>query len=109
MFSVSTNKILLNEIYKYNKTFRHSGSSELGYWIHFNPKNYHECHILISGVPETPYEGGFFHFLMIIPTDYPYKPPTLKLLTTGNGRFENKIRFNPIFKQDGSVCLSILG
>lgn len=40
---------------------------------------------------DTPYEGGFFHFLFNFPDDYPFLPPKVKLLTTGGGT----VRFNP--------------
>lgn len=60
---------------------------------------------LIIGPPETPYEGGFFHFDMIYPSDYPWKPPKVQLITTDNGQ----VRFNPNLYANGKVCLSILG
>ena len=42
-------------------------------------------HALITGPFDTPYEGGFFHFLVRCTPDYPLKPPKARLLTTGNG------------------------
>lgn len=63
------------------------------------------CHALIQGPKDTPYEGGFFYFLLRFPPDYPIKNPTVKLMTTGNG----KVRFNPNLYNSGKVCLSILG
>ena len=62
-------------------------------------------HALITGPFDTPYEGGFFHFLLFCPHDFPVSPPSVKLLTTGGGR----VRFNPNLYQSGKVCLSILG
>uniref|UniRef100_A0A8C4R769 Ubiquitin-conjugating enzyme E2 Z n=1 Tax=Eptatretus burgeri TaxID=7764 RepID=A0A8C4R769_EPTBU len=64
-----------------------------------------KIHALITGPFETPYEGGFFLFLIRCPPDYPIKPPRVKLLTTGG----NTVRFNPNFYRNGKVCLSILG
>ncbi|KAH7957256.1 ubiquitin-conjugating enzyme E2 Z [Rhipicephalus sanguineus] len=60
---------------------------------------------LVLGPADTPYEGGFFHFLIQCPPDYPINPPRVRLMTTGAGR----VRFNPNLYACGRVCLSILG
>jgi len=60
---------------------------------------------LIVGPTETPYEGGFYHFNMQFPNEYPFAPPKVKLVTTDSGR----VRFNPNLYACGKVCLSILG
>lgn len=62
-------------------------------------------HAIIVGPFGTPYEGGFFYFILDCPDDYPYSPPKVKLMTTGGGR----VRFNPNLYANGKVCLSILG
>uniref|UniRef100_A0A7S2RPK1 Ubiquitin-conjugating enzyme E2 Z n=1 Tax=Rhizochromulina marina TaxID=1034831 RepID=A0A7S2RPK1_9STRA len=62
-------------------------------------------HALITGPFETPYEGGFFWFVLNCPDDYPNRPPKVKLMTTGGGA----VRFNPNLYANGKVCLSILG
>lgn len=62
-------------------------------------------HALITGAFETPYEGGFFYFILRCPPDYPLRPPKVKLMTTGGG----DVRFNPNLYKSGKVCLSILG
>ncbi|XP_063422173.1 ubiquitin-conjugating enzyme E2 Z-like [Mytilus trossulus] len=64
-----------------------------------------KIHALITGPFDTPYEGGFFLFLIRCPPDYPIRPPRVKLLTTGN----KEVRFNPNLYKNGKVCLSILG
>ncbi|XP_077564493.1 ubiquitin-conjugating enzyme E2 Z-like [Haemaphysalis longicornis] len=64
-----------------------------------------KIHALVVGPLDTPYEGGFFHFLLKCPTDYPIAPPRVRLLTTDGGR----VRFNPNLYANGKVCLSILG
>lgn len=64
-----------------------------------------QIHALITGPFDTPYEGGFFYFLIRCPPDYPIRPPRVKLETTGNGR----VRFNPNLYRNGKVCLSIIG
>ena len=61
-------------------------------------------HALIIGPFDTPYEGGFFYFIINFPDDYPHQPPKAKLMTTGGGT----VRFNPNLYANGKVCLSIL-
>lgn len=62
-------------------------------------------HAIIVGPFGTPYEGGFFYFIINCPDNYPHEPPKVKLMTTGGGR----VRFNPNLYSNGKVCLSILG
>lgn len=50
-------------------------------------------------------QGGCFEFDILLPPDYPNKPPQVHFLTTGNGR----VRFNPNLYNTGKVCLSLLG
>uniref|UniRef100_A0A0A9YW64 Ubiquitin-conjugating enzyme E2 Z n=1 Tax=Lygus hesperus TaxID=30085 RepID=A0A0A9YW64_LYGHE len=62
-------------------------------------------HALITGSFDTPYEGGFFYFIVRCPPDYPIKPPHVKFMTTAGG----SVRFNPNLYKCGKVCISILG
>ena len=62
-------------------------------------------HAIVMGSKGTPYEGGLFYFFIKLPSDYPWKPPRVKLMTTCNG----SVRFNPNLYASGKVCLSILG
>ena len=64
-----------------------------------------QIHALITGPFDTPYEGGFFYFIIRCPPDYPIRAPRVKLMTTG----DNQVRFNPNLYKNGKVCLSILG
>jgi len=48
-------------------------------------------HALIIGPFDTPYEGGFFYFILNFLDDYPQSPPKVRLMTTDGG----KVRFNP--------------
>jgi len=64
-----------------------------------------QVHVLVNGPYDTPYEGGFFYFLVWCPPDYPCVPPKVMLMTTGGG----SCRFNPNLYANGKVCLSILG
>ncbi|GFS06919.1 ubiquitin-conjugating enzyme E2 Z [Elysia marginata] len=70
-----------------------------------DPQNITKIHGLLTGPFDTPYEGGFFYFLIRFPHDYPISPPRVRLMTTGSGT----VRFNPNLYKSGKVCLSILG
>lgn len=55
-----------------------------------------EWHFTIRGPPGTEFDGGLYHGRIVLPHEYPFKPPAIMLLTP-NGRFEiNK-----------KICLSI--
>ncbi|KAH6934646.1 hypothetical protein HPB50_026263 [Hyalomma asiaticum] len=62
-------------------------------------------HAVIVGPDDTPYEGGFFHFVLKCLPDYPARPPLVRLMTTDAGR----VRFGPNLYSSGLVSLSILG
>nr|CAG8564827.1 3348_t:CDS:2 [Entrophospora candida] len=60
--------------------------------------NLFEWHFVIRGPDSTEFEGGRYHGRILLPSEYPFKPPNLMLMTQ-NGRFElNK-----------KICLSITG
>ena len=61
--------------------------------------------VLILGPETSPYGNGCFFFDISLGSSYPHKPPRVKYLTTGGGKY----RFNPNLYQDGKVCLSLLG
>ena len=75
--------------------------------IYFVPDEKNNClgYLLLIGPLDTPYEGGFFFFMLAFPDDYPFSPPQVKILNTGGGT----VRFNPNLYANGKVCLSILG
>jgi len=75
--------------------------------VHVSPNEDDVTHVdaLIIGPDETPYEGGFYHFAMRFPANYPWAPPKVIIVTTDDGN----CRFNPNLYADGKVCLSILG
>ncbi|OWB74252.1 hypothetical protein B5S31_g4038 [[Candida] boidinii] len=50
-----------------------------------------EWHYIISGPPETPYSGGQYHGILTFPSDYPFKPPSIRMVTP-NGRFQVNTR-----------------
>lgn len=55
------------------------------------PNNLLEWHYVIKGPKNTPYENGYYHGVLKFPSDYPYKPPSIQLLTP-NGRFSTNTR-----------------
>merc|ERR1712168_1006923 len=61
-----------------------------------DPRNILNWHYLITGPPDTPYEGGVYHGLLKFPKEYPFKPPSI-LIYTPSGRFVPNTR----------LCLSI--
>lgn len=58
--------------------------------------NMFEWHFTIMGPMDSPYEKGFYHGRILVPSNYPFAPPDVVLLTP-NGRFELEKR----------ICLSI--
>ncbi|WWD21265.1 hypothetical protein CI109_105749 [Kwoniella shandongensis] len=56
-------------------------------WASPEEKNILDWHFIIRGPPDTPYEGGEYHGLIWFPSDYPFKPPDVKMFTP-SGRFE---------------------
>ncbi|XP_055356742.1 uncharacterized protein LOC129601857 [Paramacrobiotus metropolitanus] len=60
--------------------------------------NLFEWHFTIRGPSDTSFENGLYHGRIILPPDYPMKPPNIIILTP-NGRFETNTK----------ICLSISG
>ncbi|KAJ5926977.1 hypothetical protein N7516_008750 [Penicillium verrucosum] len=52
------------------------------------------------GPPGTPYKGGTYNIDIQIPTDYPFRPPTMK--------FETKVWHPNVSSQTGAICLDTL-
>jgi len=61
-------------------------------------ENLFEWHFTVRGPSDTDFEGGIYHGRILVPADYPMKPPDIIILTP-NGRFE-------VGKK---ICLSISG
>ncbi|KAI5969782.1 UBC6 [Candida margitis] len=51
-----------------------------------NDENILEWHYIITGPPNTPFEQGQYHGLLRFPQEYPFKPPSISMITP-NGRF----------------------
>jgi len=54
-----------------------------------------EWHFTIRGADGTDFEGGYYHGRILLPAEYPFKPPNIVFLTP-SGRFETNTK----------VCLS---
>ncbi|KAJ3511685.1 hypothetical protein NLJ89_g3961 [Agrocybe chaxingu] len=46
-----------------------------------------EWHCTLRGPAGTEFEGGLYHFRILLPAEYPFRPPAIMMLTP-NGRFE---------------------
>ncbi|XP_043107529.1 ubiquitin-conjugating enzyme E2 J2-like [Puntigrus tetrazona] len=60
------------------------------------PSNILEWHFVVRGPEKTPYEGGYYHGKLLFPQEFPFKPPSIYMITP-NGRFACNAR----------LCLSI--
>ncbi|KAF8562395.1 hypothetical protein P879_08772 [Paragonimus westermani] len=60
--------------------------------------NLFEWHFTIRGPEDTEFSGGLYHGRILLPSEYPMRPPNIVLLTP-NGRFETHRK----------ICLSISG
>ncbi|KAL0081603.1 UBC-like protein [Phycomyces blakesleeanus] len=50
-----------------------------------------EWHYVIQGPPDTPYLGGEYYGRLTFPSEYPYKPPAIRMVTP-SGRFQPDTR-----------------
>ncbi|KAL5015343.1 hypothetical protein ScPMuIL_009613 [Solemya velum] len=55
-----------------------------------------EWHYIVNGPENSPYEGGIYHGKLVFPREFPFKPPSIYMVTP-NGRFKCNTR----------LCLSI--
>jgi ubiquitin-conjugating enzyme E2 J2 len=60
------------------------------------PSNILEWHYVVRGAPDTPFNGGYYHGKLIFPADFPFRPPSIYMITP-SGRFQTDTR----------LCLSI--
>ncbi|XP_062505509.1 ubiquitin-conjugating enzyme E2 J2-like [Corticium candelabrum] len=60
------------------------------------PSNILEWHYTVRGPSESSYAGGIYHGKLVFPREFPFKPPSIYMLTP-NGRFKCNTR----------LCLSI--
>jgi len=60
------------------------------------PSNILEWHYVVTGPEASPYEGGLYHGKLVFPAEFPFKPPSIYMITP-SGRFRTNTR----------LCLSI--
>ena len=60
--------------------------------------NIFEWHFSFHGPPKSVYEGGVYHGKILLPLEYPFKPPTVVLLSP-TGRWQENTK----------ICLSATG
>jgi ubiquitin-conjugating enzyme E2 J2 len=65
-------------------------------WAAPDEKNILTWNFLIRGPPDSPFSGGEYHGLLLFPSEYPFKPPGIKMLTP-SGRFQ----------PDKKICFSM--
>ena len=66
------------------------------YWAEPREDDFFDWHFVLRGPPDTAFEGGLYHGRILLPPDYPLKPPNIMFLTP-NGRFQIRKK----------ICLSI--
>ena len=91
------NKRVLKDIDNAKKNLVH----EFGIYIAPEEANYYAVHYLLSGPPDTPFEGGLYHGMVRLNDDHPKYAPRIYMFTP-NGRFT--ISGYPIPKNDGGIC-----
>lgn len=65
-------------------------------WAAPDEKNILTWNFIIRGPPGSPYEGGEYHGALLFPSEYPFKPPGIKMYTPSG-------RFHP----DKKICFSM--
>ena len=75
-FRMTSLCVFLHRLYRCHVSNAHSRQRELQEW-----------HCTLRGPAGTDFEGGLYHFRIRLPAEYPFRPPSIMLLTP-NGRFE---------------------
>ncbi|KIY70213.1 UBC-like protein [Cylindrobasidium torrendii FP15055 ss-10] len=65
-------------------------------WAVPDEKNILTWNFIIRGPPDSPFTGGEYHGVLLFPSEYPFKPPGIKMLTP-SGRFQ----------PDKKICFSM--
>ncbi|KAJ7780060.1 UBC-like protein [Mycena maculata] len=65
-------------------------------WAAPDEKNILTWNFLIRGPADSPFAGGEYHGVLLFPSEYPFKPPGIKMLTPSG-------RFHP----DKRICFSM--
>eukprot|EP00740_Mantoniella_antarctica_P000486 CAMPEP_0181396106 /NCGR_PEP_ID=MMETSP1106-20121128/28698_1 /TAXON_ID=81844 /ORGANISM="Mantoniella antarctica, Strain SL-175" /LENGTH=393 /DNA_ID=CAMNT_0023517775 /DNA_START=312 /DNA_END=1493 /DNA_ORIENTATION=+ len=73
-----------------------TGTTAYAYYAEAVEDDIFEWHFAIFGPEDSEFDGGVYHGRILLPTEYPFKPPSFMLLTP-SGRFETQTK----------ICLSI--
>lgn len=65
-------------------------------WAVPDEKNILTWNYIIRGPPDSPFSGGEYHGVLLFPSEYPFKPPGIKMFTPSG-------RFHP----DKKICFSM--
>ncbi|KAH9921723.1 UBC-like protein [Epithele typhae] len=65
-------------------------------WAAPDEKDILTWNYIIRGPPDSPFAGGEYHGMLMFPSEYPFKPPGIKMLTPSG-------RFSP----DKKICFSM--
>ncbi|KAF7430662.1 Ubiquitin-conjugating enzyme E2 6 [Pleurotus ostreatus] len=65
-------------------------------WAVPDEKNILTWNFIIRGPPDSPFTGGEYHGVLLFPSEYPFKPPGIKMFTP-SGRFQ----------PDKKICFSM--
>jgi ubiquitin-conjugating enzyme E2 J2 len=65
-------------------------------WAAPEERNILNWNFLIRGPPDSPFAGGEYHGVLMFPSEYPFKPPGIKMYTPSG-------RFSP----DKKICFSM--
>lgn len=76
MYNLSAVKRLLKEAQEL-----HEATEE--YCAYPVEDNLFEWHFTVRGPPDTEFDGGIFHGRIMMPTEYPMKPPNIIFFTVG--------------------------
>ncbi|RLO01270.1 hypothetical protein DYB28_016014 [Aphanomyces astaci] len=73
--------------------------------------NMFDWHFTIRGPRDTEFAGGVYHGRILLPSDYPFKPPNIILLTVrtlaNHAAWLNDVKPNGRFEVKKKICLSI--
>lgn len=74
---------------------RHNASDlearpDRGFLLRHHPTRIFEWHAVIFGKKGTPLEGGYYHVLIQLGADFPFRPPTVQI-TTSNMRLRTSL------------------
>lgn len=70
-----------------------------------NPDNLYEWHVIISGPPESVYEGFKYKISIVFPEQFPFKPPTMTFITP---IYHANVMLGDEIGKNGTICWNTL-